>query len=177
VRPAAIGAWLAGAALLLAGCSSGSVVETAQSPSAEESQTEENGENEENEEDDAHGDLACDDRTREAIDETIGGQLEAFADDDYAAALEFASEAFREEFEASFREVIETSFPEVAQATGHTTTVCVSRGEDAQLLVTVETAASDQELVYQMTLEADEWRIDGALPADAAPSTSEPIEV
>lgn len=172
MRLAAAGAWLGGAALLLAGCSPGSVVETAQSPVAEDTEPGAS------QEDDAHGELVCDQPTLEAIDRTIGGQLEAFAGDDYAAALRFASEAFREDFdEASFREVIETSFPTVARATGHTSTVCVHRGDGAQLLVTVESDDGDQELVYQMTLEAEQWRIDGAVPADATPSESEPIEV
>lgn len=161
---------LAAAAMLLAGCSSSTVVEPPDPPVADARSEDAQG--------DAHGDLACDDRTLQAIDETIGGQLDAFANDDYAGALLFASEGFREEFdEDSFREVIETSFPNVAQATGHTSTVCVSRGDDAQLLVTVESDDGDQELVYQMTLESDEWRIDGAVPADATPSASEPISV
>lgn len=171
MRAVAIGAWLTGAVLLLAGCSGSSVVEAPETTAADPSPSEEA-------EADAHGDLTCDDRTLAAIDQTIGGQLEAFADDDYAAALAFASEGFREDFdEESFREVIETSFPFVTAATGHTSTVCVSRGAQAQLLVTVESADGDQELVYQMTLEAEEWRIEGAVPADAAPSASDSIEV
>lgn len=169
MRPAATGALLVSAVFLLAGCSSGSVVEPPQrSPSepSEEAQA------------DAHGELACDDRTLRQIDQTIGGQLEAFADEDYAAALRFASAGFQEQFdEESFREVIEASFPDVADATGHTSGVCVHRGDDAQLLVIVESEVSQLELVYQMVLEDDEWRIDGAVPADANPSTSEPIEV
>ena len=188
MRPAALAALPAVAIVLLAGCSSGDVAESPEpeEPTSRASQSEASEpeasapgtSQSEEEQSDAHGDLACDDRTLEEIDDTIGGQLRAFAEGDYSAALEFASEGFQEDFDQdSFRELIETSFPNVAQATGHTSNVCVNRGDDAQLLVTVESDEGDQELVYQMILESEQWRIEGAVPAGANPSESEPIEV
>lgn len=118
---------------------------------------------------DPHGELACSDEDLGKIDEVIDDQLEAFVDDDYAGALELASEDFREGFdEERFRDVIEEGFPIVAEATGHTSDVCVRDGGNAQLLVTVEGASGQEaELVYLMVLEGGAWRIGGAEPADA----------
>lgn len=118
---------------------------------------------------DPHGELACSDGDLSAIDAVIDDQLEAFVDDDYAGALELASEDFREGFdEERFRDVIEEGFPIVAEATGHTSDVCVRDGGNAQLLVTVEgESGQEAELVYLMVREGGEWRIGGAEPAGA----------
>lgn len=113
---------------------------------------------------DPHGDLACDEETRAAIDETIDAQLAAFADDDFETALGLASEQFRDAFDVDrFRATIEDDYPVVADAVGHTSDLCVRQGAAAQLLVTVEGRdGSEQELVYTMTREGDAWRVAGA---------------
>lgn len=113
---------------------------------------------------DPHGDLACDEETRAAIDATIDAQLAAFADDDFETALGLASDGFRDAFDVDrFRATIEGDYPAVADAVGHTSDVCVRQGGSAQLLVTVEgRTGSLQELVYTMTREGDAWRVAGA---------------
>jgi hypothetical protein len=111
-----------------------------------------------------HGALACDTETRSAIDETIGAQLAAFADADFAAALGFASERFRAgNSPAQFEAVITNGFPALIGAADHTIEVCVARGDNAQVLVTIESAGGQtDDLVYDMTREPAGWRIDVA---------------
>lgn len=123
----------------------------------------------ENPSSDPHGELACSDGDLAEIDEVIDAQLAAFVDDDYAGALDLASQDFRDSFdEESFRTVIEDGFPIVTEATGHDADVCVRRGDEAQLLVTVQGGGDEEaELVYRMVVEDDAWRINGAEPAQA----------
>ena len=156
--------WTALALLLLAGCTGGEIVGDAPSSAAvEESPAE------------PHGELECDEATQAAIDDTIAGQLDAFAAGDYAAALGFASERFRagttpEQFQA----VIEADYALLIGARGHRSGTCVVRGDAAQILVTVDGAA--RELVYAMVDEDGEWRIDVAgFAADGA--SEEPVPV
>lgn len=125
--------------------------------------------------DDPHGDLTCGDATLEAVNAAIGGQLAAFAEGDFAAALEFASTGFRDDFDVErFRAVIEEGFPAVAENQGHTSDVCVQVEDRVDVLVTVVGPDEDQELRYGLVREDGQWRIDGAVPV--APS-DEPVEV
>lgn len=121
---------------------------------------------------DPHGELACDDEVVAAIDQTIDAQLAAFADDDFATALDLASEGFQSGLDIdAFRQIIEGDYPVVADAVGHTSGICVAQEGAAQLLVTVEGADGEaQELVYTMALEDDVWRIEGATTPPGAPS-------
>lgn len=127
---------------------------------------------------DPHGELACDADTQAAIDATIDGQLAAFSEGDYAAALDFSSEAFRAGTSAeAFGEVIESDYPVLRDASGHTSSVCVAQGDEAQLLVAVEgTDGISDELLYRMTQEAGEWRIAVAARVPG-PASEEPVPV
>jgi hypothetical protein len=154
------------AALLLAGCDRSEVIEASgaappRSPTAIASEP--------------HGDLVCDPATQASIDETIRGQLQAFAAGDYAAALAFATEEFRagntpEQFEAT----ITQQYPLLIGAEGHASTVCVVFDDLAQVLVSIDAAGdATDELVYDLSREGDVWRI-----ATAGHVRSEqPIEV
>lgn len=126
---------------------------------------------------DPHGELACDDDTQAAIDATIDGQLAAFADADYDAALGFATERFRAGTTAeAFGEVIESDYPALRTASGHTSRVCVAQDGRAQLIVEVEGDAPD-ELIYQMVEEGGEWRIDVAARVPRPEDSASPIPV
>ena len=127
---------------------------------------------------DPHGDLACDAETQTAIDATIDGQLAAFADGDYGAALAFATEDFQAGTSAeAFAEVIESDYPLLRGASGHTSSVCVAEGDQAQLIVVIEgTDGASDELVYRMAQEAGEWRIAVAAHVPEAGS-EEPVPV
>jgi len=149
---------LALALLLAAACSGG---ETQAEPSPRAS--------------DPHGELACDEPTLRGIDATIDGQLAAFADGDFVAALGFASERFRSgTTPAQFQATIEAEYPLLIGASGHRSEVCVRQGDVAQLLVTIDARGEEtDELLYQMAREDGQWRIDvaGRVPSE------EPIPV
>jgi hypothetical protein len=144
---------LAAVALLLAGCTGGEVVD-AEPPVVQEAPSPA----------DPHGDLTCDGATLDGLVEAIDGQLAAFAQGDFAAALSFASERFRsantpEQFQAT----IEADYPLLIGASGQRPGTCVAQGGTAQLVVTIEGDGGQRdELVYLMTLEDGEWRIEAA---------------
>jgi uncharacterized protein DUF4864 len=149
---------LAGLLLALtASCSAGEVAGEAPSRTAVEEAPPE----------DPHGELACDTQTQAAIDDTIDGQLAAFAAGDYAAALAFSSDRFRSQTTPEqFQQVIETDYAPLIGAAGHRSELCVLQGDTAQLLVTVEGEDGENaELVYRLTFEEGQWRIDVAGPA------------
>jgi hypothetical protein len=119
-----------------------------------------------------------------AIDAVIGGQLAAFADDDFGAALEFASPGFRESFTPeSFGAMITTSFPVPATATGHDLVGCSvvatpsassAHTSVAAVLVAVTGEAGEQTYQYGLVQLEDGWRIDGAVPV-SPPAPGGPI--
>jgi hypothetical protein len=127
--------------------------------------------------DDVHGDAMCDSQVLAAIDETIAGQLAAFAADDFAGALEFASESFRAGTDVeTFTTLIEDGYPVAADAESHSSTVCVLQGPmSAEVLVEVTASdGTEGQLVYLLVDEDDVWRIAGAAeltPSDAPPGT------
>lgn len=129
--------------------------------------------------DDPHGELACDEGTQAAIDATIDGQLAAFAEGDYDAALGFATESFRAATTAeAFGQVIESDYPALITASGHTSGVCVAQGDQAQVVVEVEgPGAGADELVYRMAREAGEWRIMVAARVPSPADSATPVPV
>lgn len=148
-------ALLAAAALLLAGCTGGeSVVDAEPPPVVREAPSPA----------DPHGDLTCDQATLDGIVAAIDGQLTALADRDYATALEFATERYRSGTTAEqFRAVIEADYPLLIDSSGQRPGTCVAQGDSAQLLVTIASdAGQTDELVYVMTREGGEWRIEAA---------------
>lgn len=128
---------------------------------------------------DPHGELACDEDTQAAIDTTIDGQLAALNDGDYAAALGFSTAGFRAGTSAeAFGEVIESDYPLLRAASGHTSSICVADGDQAQLIVEVEgTDGASDELLYRMTQESGEWRIAAAARLPTPTDSASPIPV
>jgi hypothetical protein len=111
------------------------------------------------------GSTVCDDATASAIDATIGGQLAAFAADDFEGALDFASTGFRASIDvSSFRTLIQRDYPLVADATGHRSREC-RQPDDTSAQVLVEVTGSSGlrgDLVYLLVAEEEGWRIAGA---------------
>lgn len=112
----------------------------------------------------------CDTAQRTAIDAAVDGQLAAFAEGDYAAALDFATQGFRaartpEDFEA----LITEGFPIAADAASHVTDTCRTDGTQAAIQVTVVSSTGEiGGFTYLVEREPDGiWRIAGAVPADA----------
>lgn len=116
---------------------------------------------------------ACTAGTRERISEVVQAQLDAFASDDWDEALGFATEGFRDAFDAQELEVtILTGYPTAARSATSRLGECATLGPLGQALVTVEALDGDRlDLLYQFAMESGEWRIAGAVDA---PTVVEP---
>lgn len=112
---------------------------------------------------------SCSGEDEQAAVAAVEGQLAAFADDDFAAALGFASTGFREQFdEDTFRTLIETEFPVVRDYASVETGACLFEGDTVTLDVTVTDTGGDRApLRYLLEREAGELRIGGAGPLQA----------
>ena len=116
----------------------------------------------------------CDPTTRAAIGSTVSTQLDAFASEDFEAAYAMTSPSFRLVFATDdFESMIRTDYPELVGNGGHRFDECRVRSRRAFLLVGVRSGAREVVLRYDLSEEADGWRIDGAgwlsgvtLPAD-----------
>lgn len=120
----------------------------------------------------------CTDDVRDVLGRTIDAQLHAFRAEDWDGALEFATDDFREGFDAArFREVIEAEFPVVAANVERSFGPCaVSSDDEAQFAVTVMDAdGATQALAWLLSREAGIWRIGGAVPLDADPEDDGPL--
>ena len=119
------------------------------------------------------GVTVCDAATRTGIDETIGGQLAAFAADDYQGALGFASRAFRAGIDApAFRAMIESEFVVAADASTHALGACRQVGSRAQAVVEITAADSTRtRMVYSLVEEEGSWLISGAVIAGSPGGT------
>jgi hypothetical protein len=109
----------------------------------------------------------CPPDARAAAAATIAGQLDAFARDDYAAALDFASDTFRSGTDVpTFRSLIERAFPQVASSEGHTVLGCEqpAAGVLRVLVVVTGVDGSSEELVYLVVDDGGRWGIEGAAP-------------
>lgn len=117
---------------------------------------------------------ACDDEVLAAIDEVIAGQLAAFAADDFATALDFASRDFQASIDAeAFEALIEEGYPVAADATEHESQDCLLAAPD-RAEVRVEVTGADGtrgQLAYLVVDEDDTWRIAGAVELRPAPGT------
>jgi hypothetical protein len=116
---------------------------------------------------------ACPDDVLAGVEQTIGAQLDAFADDDVALALSYASEAFRSQLDTdSFERLIEGSFPAVADPARFSIEGCRSEQTSAQVLVgVVGTDGGRMSLLYVMVEEEGRWAIDGARGVTSDPGT------
>jgi hypothetical protein len=109
--------------------------------------------------------VACEGDELAAMDEVIAGQLAAFADDDWEAALGFASSDVRAATDAdAFALLIEEAYPAAADAVEHRSERCVTRGTGAAEVHVRVTAADGAraDLVY-LLVDEEGWRIAGAV--------------
>ena len=113
---------------------------------------------------DPHGELACDDDTRVAVDRVVGDQLDAIAAGRWREAWSLASGRYRRSTDlAAFERIVTDACPTLLDAEGHRSTVCVAEGATVQTLVLVQVGGDEEtELVYQLVREEDGWRIDAA---------------
>lgn len=105
----------------------------------------------------------CDPTTRATIGSTVSAQLDAFASEDFAAAYAMTSSSFRLMFATDdFASMIRTDYPELVSNGGHRFDECRVRDRRAFFLVGVRSGAREVVLRYDLSEEADGWRIDGA---------------
>ncbi len=119
---------------------------------------------------------ACAPEDLSGISDTIGGQLMAFADGDFEAALGFATPGFRDSFTPQeFEAMITSTFPVPATATAHQVLDCVRLADGAATTVRVTGAGGQQDYSYGLRLLADGWRIDGAVPVGGVDAPAQVI--
>jgi hypothetical protein len=106
----------------------------------------------------------CDAATGAAIGMTVGSQLDAFAADDFDAAYALTSPFFRTMFTRdAFETLIREAYPTLVGNDGHRLDECRSRSRRGFLVAGVRAGAQELVLRYDLSEEADGWRIDGAL--------------
>jgi hypothetical protein len=117
---------------------------------------------------------ACSDDVVDAIDVTIAGQLEAFAADDFDAALEFAARSFRAGVDAAdFRALILEAYPTLTKDATHRSSACLLTAPGAaevRIEVTGEDGTRDDH-VYRMVDEEGRWLVEGAVTLDGSGRT------
>lgn len=116
----------------------------------------------------------CDDEVVAAIDATIAGQLEAFAADDFEAAIGFASRSFRSGVDVvTFRSLILEAYPNLTDAAEHRSGACRITGEgvaEIRIEVTGEGGVRDDHR-YLMVAEDGRWLIEAAVTPDESDRT------
>ncbi len=106
---------------------------------------------------------ACDSRTEAAIAATVSRQLDAFADGDIAGAYAMTSPFFRRLLDDdAFAVLIRDEYPELLGNDGHRTDECLAVGRRGSLIVGIRDGSREIVLRYDLSEEADGWRIDGA---------------
>jgi len=116
--------------------------------------------------------VECDPVTRDAVATTVSAQLQAFADEDFAAAYGWTSPTFRRAFSAEeFETLIRSDYSGLVANAGHRFAECGIRERRAFIVVGVRTDGGESVLRYDLSDEPDGWRIDGAglLPAISLP--------
>lgn len=120
--------------------------------------------------DDGAGDdiAACDDELRDTFVTGVDGQLDAIAEEDWAGALDFASDGFRSGVDADrFRDIILEGFPVVAEVADRSIGQCNVAGREGTILVTVEDGSGARQLLlYLFERDGERWGISGAVPAE-----------
>lgn len=115
---------------------------------------------------------ACDPERDGTIGVTVSTQLDAFSGSDFARAYAMTSPFFRRVLDAdAFETLIRTEYPELVGNDGHRLGECLVRGRRGSLIAGVRAGTQEVVLRYDLSEEADGWRIDGArrLPAGALP--------
>ena len=111
----------------------------------------------------------ADAKTQIALKHIVGGQLSAFAKDDFAAALRYGNPAFQRNYSPdAFRRMVQVGYADLLnpKAIHYQTARC--SGDRALMPVSV-TAASGRELAYVYVLEksdgeGDAWYVSGVSP-------------
>jgi len=122
---------------------------------------------------------ACAPDVDAGVDATITGKLDAFAADDYAGALGYASRDFQATTDvAGFRRLIDGAYPEVADSVGHRVAGCLLVAEDVAHAV-VDVTGRDGgrvEMFYVLVAErgttASGWAVAAATSRPAEPGIS-----
>lgn len=115
------------------------------------------------------------DADAEAAGRIVVQQLEAFRRDDFDTAFSFASAEIHEIFDrARFEAMVRDSYPEIARSAS--ASIDGSRhGPEGRLYLLVRVRGVNGqsiEAVYEMVLEAGQWRINGVV---TRPSTEEKV--
>ncbi|MFO8076432.1 MAG: DUF4864 domain-containing protein [Actinomycetota bacterium] len=107
----------------------------------------------------------CEPVVAEAVDGVLADQLAAFAAQDWEAAWEHASDAFRRSVDAEgLAAIVEEDFPVVAEAASHDVERCEQRGDRVAALVAVVGRSGEQALLaYELVRERGAWAVDGAV--------------
>lgn len=118
----------------------------------------------------------CEDDLRATLVAAVDGQLAAIAEQDWAGALDFASDGFRSGTDTErFRDIILDGFPVVADNRARDVGICRALGDDATLEVTVEDRDGTQQLLLYLFERDDQgWGIGGATPAAPTGDEDEP---
>ncbi len=106
----------------------------------------------------------CDAATRSAIAATVSAQLDAFAGGDVDGAYAWTSPFFRRLVDReAFASLISSEYPWLLGNAGHRLDECGVRSRRAFLVAGVRAEGQEQVLRYDLSLEPDGWRIDGAM--------------
>lgn len=107
----------------------------------------------------------CDDATDAEVSATLTAQLAAFADDDYAEALTYASSDFQREFDVDrFRDLITRDFADLADSTDHLVLRCDRVAVDLARVDVVVSVADGRTspLTYLFVEEDGRWAVAAA---------------
>lgn len=120
---------------------------------------------------------ACDDATRAGMAATLTAQLDALAEEDFAAAYAVTSAFFRNFFtQDGFETLIRDEYPTLVGNVGHRFAECGVVGRRGFLVVGVRGADADELVLrYDLSDEAEGWRIDGALALPAVTLPPDPL--
>jgi len=106
----------------------------------------------------------CDAVRRTAMRSPVTAQLDALVDEDFALAYAMTSPFFQRVLAAdAFESLIRGQYPELIGNGGHRFDECRVRGRRGHLVVGVRDGVREVVLRYDLSEEAEGWRIDGAM--------------
>lgn len=125
---------------------------------------------------DPDGPIDCDAAVREAIETVVGEQLDAFAAEDFTGAYALTSPFFRTFLaEDAFEPMIRGDYAALVGNDGHRFDECRLLGRRAFILAGVRGPEAELVLRYDLSEEADGWRIDGARALDGIVLPPDPL--
>ena len=153
--------WIVSITVALSAACSGPVSDT--------SPTEESG----NTAGEPSGPRSCPATTEGALRDTISAQIDAFGDEDFSSAYQFAAPGFQEVVSLeAFEEIIVTQYSSLLDAQSVSFSDCVEfPGALANTVVTVRTRSGGVSTYYYELIETDQgWRVMGAAEIAAVSS-------